>query len=115
MIATVENTSDAVSALIENGDAEAALGLLAAAADSLSNFPAALLQQHGGGRLTTLRSTLLSLSWNATCQGLEESASTIALRAATLELIVSEPSQVHRPVCMHFTLIAKFINVRLNR
>ena len=93
VVAAVQNMTDEVSALIANGEAEAALGLLAAGAESLSSesSSASSTQPHDSA-LTGLRSTLLSLAWNSS-ESVGESVSTVALRAVLLELIVSEPSQ----------------------
>ena len=94
VVAAVQNMTGEASALIANGDVETALGLLAAGAESLSSdSSAASTQQYDSDTLTTLRSTILSLAWNASL-GIKESTSTVALRAVLLELIVSEPSQV---------------------
>ena len=97
VVAAVQNMTDAVSALIANGDTEAAFGLLALGAESLSSDAAATSTPETALRtreFTGLRSTLLSLAWNVSTVTVEDTVSTVALRAATLDLIVSEPSQV---------------------
>ena len=108
VVAAVQNMTDEVSALIANGEAEAALGLLAAGAESLSSesSSASSTQPHDSA-LIGLRSTLLSLAWNSS-ESVGESVSTVALRAVLLELIVSEPSQARSIVvsyahsfCLH--------------
>ena len=94
VVAAVQNVTGAVSALIADGDGEAALGLLATGAESLSGDEA-VARGDDSSTLTSLRGTLLSLAWNAS-QNVEETASTVALRAATLQLILSVPSQVRK-------------------
>jgi hypothetical protein len=94
VVAAVQNMTGAVSALIAGGDGEAALGLLATGAESLSGDEA-VARGDDSSTLTSLRGTLLSLAWNAS-HNVEETASTVALRAATLQLILSVPSQVRQ-------------------
>ena len=100
VVAAVEHMTDEVSTLIASGDAEAALGFIAAGAESLPSEDSTASTQSYDSALTGLRSTLLSLAWNAS-DTVGESANTVALRAAALELIVSEPSQVRGTIYIH--------------
>ena len=117
VVHAIQNMTSDVSALIEAGSGEAALSLIAVGAESLATAAAAESSgdDDGGGgdyddddddnvALVELRTTLLSLAWNASRHtAATESESTIALRAATLELILLVPSQARHRSCSLIT------------
>ena len=120
VVDVVQNMTSDVSALIEAGSGEAALSLIAAGAESLATAAAADSSGDDGGgdddndvddeidALVDLRTTLLSLAWNASRHtAAAESESTIALRAATLELILLVPSQARHKSCLLITRLAR--------